>query len=200
MAEVNHSEIVELSTDEVNRLRKRYPGLREYRRVVAIALDGDPVTDLVSVFENGTAAGVRRPATWEQARRNVVMRRRILDEFGALTAADLGKWATPGASNPHQYASRLRKANKIFSVPFERGSVYPGFQFDQQGRPHPVLAQVLAPLRCRFGDSDWAIASWFTSPNPHLPGKARPVDVLESDPDAVVAAATAGGGDLRVVS
>ena len=35
----------------------------------------------------------------------------------------------------------------------------------------------------------WKLALWFTSNNGGLPGSARPVDLLASDPDAVVQAA-----------
>lgn len=181
--------MVELSAEDVDRLRKRYPALRHRRRVVAVATDDDPAADVVAAVEARAVTAVRKPASWEQARRNLAMRRRILDEVGALSAAELGDWATPGAANPHQYASRLRKANRVFSVPFEGRTLFLGFQFDEHGRPLPGLADALAALRKRFGDSNWSIASWFTSPNPHLPNKARPVDLLAPDPEAVTAAA-----------
>ena len=189
---MDEAEVVELSLEEADRLRKRYPNLRHHRRVVAVGIDDDPAADVVAAVEAGPMTAVRKPASWEQARRNLAMRRRILEEFGALSAAELGDWATPGAANPHQYASRLRKASRVFSVPFEGRTLFPGFQFDEDGRPLPGLSEMLAALRGRFGDSDWAIASWFTSPNPHLPSKARPVDVLAKEPDAVTAAAQRG--------
>lgn len=186
------AEIVELSAAEADRLRKRYPNLRDRRRVVAVGVDDDPVGDVVAAVEAEGTTAIRKPASWEQARRNLAMRRRILDEFGALSAAELGEWATPGAANPHQYASRLRKANRVFSVPFEGRALFLGFQFDEHGRPFGALVDVLTSLRKRFGDSDWSIASWFTSPNPYLPGKARPVDLLAGDPEAVASAARRG--------
>lgn len=185
-------EVVELTAAEADRLRKRYPNLRHRRRVVAVGVDDDPAADVIAAVEGGAATAVRKPASWEQARRNLAMRRRILDEFGGLTAAELGEWARPGAANPHQYASRLRKANRVFSVPFEGQTLYLGFQFDEHGRPLPALGEVFVSLRKRFGESDWSIASWFTSPNPHLRGKSRPVDLFAEDPDAVVAAAQRG--------
>lgn len=189
---MEHAEVIELSIEEADRLRKRYPNLRDRRRVVAVGIDYDSAADVVAAVEAGATTAVRKPASWEQARRNLAMRRRIFDEFGALSAAELGDWATPGAVNPHQYASRHRKANRVFSVPFEGRALFLGFQFDEHGRPLPALADSLAPLRKRFGDSDWSIASWFTSPNPHLPGKARPVDLLASEPEAVASAAQRG--------
>jgi len=190
--DMGDAEVVELSAAEADRLRKRYPNLRHRRRVVAVGVDDDPAADLAAAVEAGRMTVVRKPASWEQARRNLAMRQRILDEFGALSAGELGEWATPGAANPHQYASRLRKANRVFSVPFEGRTLFLGFQFDEHGRPLPAVADVLEALRKRFGDSDWSIASWFTSPNPYLPGKARPVDVLATDPDGVTVAARRG--------
>ncbi len=195
---MSDAEVVELSAAEAERLRRRHPRLRDRRRVVVVGVDDDPAADLVAAIESGAMTAVRKPASWEQARRNLAMRRRILDEVGALSAAELGEWATPGAANPHQYASRLRKANRVFSVPFEGRALFPGFQFDEGGRPLPGLAEVLEPLRRRFGDSDWSIGSWFTAPNPYLPGKARPVDLLATDVEAVSRAARRGA--RRVVS
>lgn len=42
-----------------------------------------------------------------------------------------------------------------------------------------------------FGEhkAPWKIALWFTSNNGWLPGQARPVDLLQSAPEAVVQAA-----------
>lgn len=186
-------EVVELSAEDAERLRKRYPDLRQGRRVVAVGVGvGDLTAEVIAAVESGAATAVRKPASWEQARRNLAMRHRIVDEFGGLSAAELGGWATPRAANPHQYASRLRKADRVFSVPFEGRTLFLGFQFDEDGRPLPPLADALGALRTRFGDSDWSIASWFTSPNPHLSGRSRPVDLLADNPEAVTAAARRG--------
>jgi hypothetical protein len=186
------AEVVELSVEDADRLRKRYPHLRDRARVVAVGVDDDPAADVIAAIEAGAVTAVRKPASWEQARRNLAMRHRILDEFGGLSAAELGEWATPGAANPHQYASRLRKANRVFAVPFEGRTLFLGFQFDEHGRPVPGLADALATLRTRFGDADWSIASWFTSPNAYLPGKGRPADLLAEVPDVVIVAARRG--------
>jgi len=42
-----------------------------------------------------------------------------------------------------------------------------------------------------FGErkAPWKLALWFTSNNGWLPGSARPVDMLLSDPEAVIGAA-----------
>jgi hypothetical protein len=189
---MEHAEVVELSDEDAARLRKRYPHLRDRRRVVAVGVDDDAVAAVIAAVEARSSTAVQKPASWEQARRNLAMRRSIVDEFGGLTAAELGEWATPEAANPHQYASRLRKTSRVFSVPFEGRALFLGFQFDEHGRPLPGLGAALALLRKRFGDSDWSIASWFTSPNPYLPEKARPVDLLADDPDVVVGAARRG--------
>lgn len=131
------AEVVELSVAEAARLRKRYPKLKNRRRVVAVGVDDDPTADLIAAVQPGAMRGSQAGVVGAGPRRNVAMRRRILDEFGALSAAELGEWATPGAANPHQYASRLRKANRVFSVPFEGRTLFLGFHFDEDGRPFP---------------------------------------------------------------
>jgi uncharacterized protein (DUF2384 family) len=54
----------------------------------------------------------------------------------------------------------------------------------------------LAALRTRLS-GEWQMALWFTTPSPWLDGR-RPVDLLHSDPEAVLRAATAQfAGELR---
>jgi hypothetical protein len=49
-----------------------------------------------------------------------------------------------------------------------------------------VICRILAALKGQV--RGWELLLWFTGSNGHLDG-ARPVDLLESDPDQVVAAA-----------
>ena len=110
MAFMDDAEVIDLSTDEADRLRKRYPNLRHRRRIVAVGLDDDLAADVVAAVEAGAMTAVRKPASWEQARRNLAMRRRIFDEFGALSAAELGEWATPGSMADRLTTVRLRRS------------------------------------------------------------------------------------------
>lgn len=64
---------------------------------------------------------------------------------------------------------------------------YPGFQFGDDGRPLPVihdLLEVLAPQ----GLTDWEIALWFAARTSALRDQ-RPIDLLREDPGAVIEAA-----------
>jgi hypothetical protein len=60
------------------------------------------------------------------------------------------------------------------------------FQFEDH-KPIKVVQSILEA----FGEhkAPWKLALWFASNNGWLPGHARPVDLLESAPDAVVQAA-----------
>jgi hypothetical protein len=84
-----------------------------------------------------------------------------------------------------------RKRRQVFAVPHPDKSarerdVYPAFQFED----HKPIKAVQAVLEA-FGDrrAPWKLALWFTSNNGWLPGSARPVDLLASDPQAVIEAA-----------
>ena len=74
-----------------------------------------------------------------------------------------------------------------------QGGAFPGFQFDAGGQPVPVIADILAALADRL--DPWSLALWFTGDNARL-GGLRPVDALNGDPDAVLAAARALANDL----
>ena len=82
----------------------------------------------------------------------------------------------------------------MFVVPAAEGPRLPGFQFDERGVPVPVIVGVLAAVADR--PSAWGLALWFTGSNGWL-GERRPVDVLDSDPELVVLAATRLVEELR---
>lgn len=127
-----------------------------------------------------------------QARRNTQARRELLDEFGALTAAQLAEARQASRANPSALASRWRKEGRVFGVTFrdktEREKTYfPAFQFDDQLQPLGVVGRVLE-IFAPHPMTEWEIALWFTTPNGWLEDK-RPVDLLQDDPDSVVASA-----------
>jgi len=128
-----------------------------------------------------------RPAVL-QARRNAQARLALLEEFGFLTAAEVSELAGSTASNRSALATRWRKEGKIFAVPHHGGLYYPLFQFGEDGRPLPVVADVLSTFR-RVGMDDWETALWFTGGNGWIDDR-RPVDVLCEDPEMVVGAAS----------
>lgn len=121
-----------------------------------------------------------------QAQRNAVAQLALADEFGLLTSAQVAQRAGSVAANAAALASRWRREGQIFAVPIDASVRYPGFQFDDNGRPLPVIEAVLLALHPAL--SSWDIALWFTSGNGWL-GDERPVDVLTSDQKPVENAA-----------
>ena len=128
-----------------------------------------------------------------QARRNAEARARLIQEFGALTSTEVADLAGSKAGNRAAMAHRWKQEGRIFSVTYEGTVLYPAFQFDREGRPLAAMAQVIRTLGSK--SSEWELALWFMANTGWLDGQ-RPVDLLESDPEAVVKAAEAEAADL----
>ena len=133
-------------------------------------------------------SGRPHPAVLDQARRNADFRAGFLERYDALDAGQVHRLYGSKADKTAALAGRWRAAEKIFGVEHRGRLLYPAFQFDDAGRPKPVVAEVLRALGKR---GPWQIASWFTAPNGRLPDDRRPVDVMDADPGAVAAAARA---------
>jgi len=127
------------------------------------------------------------PTVVLQARRNAEARAAMLKEFGALTAAEVADLAGSEAKNSSALAGRWRREGRVLAVEHHGTVYYPGFQFDSSGKPRPEVARVLRYLSSP-GVTSWQQVLWFTSANGWLGGR-RPVDLLDDDGDAVVAAA-----------
>lgn len=150
----------------------------------------DSSMGLAGLIEAMMPDEVPTPAMVLQARLNAAARARLIEEFGLLTGGQIAEINESAAENRAALASRWKGERKIFSVQ-HRGSVYyPAFQFDRQGRPRAVVARILAALG---EDEGWETALWFISANGYLDGASRPVDLLDEDPAAVVAAAEKAG-------
>jgi len=112
----------------------------------------------------------------EQVRRNLALRMRMLEEFGAIDAPELAKLAGSKARNVASTVDNWRRADRIAPVRWRGRTLVPGFQLLETGQPDPVIRPVIQVLRsCGMGD--WEQALWFVIPNPTLGGR-RPVDVL----------------------
>ena len=116
---------------------------------------------------------------------NGVARAEALREFGALSSAQLAEERGSDTANPHATTSRWLSAGRVFALETPAGRVFPSFQF-VRGDPRPVIGRILAALKGQV--RGWELLLWFTGSNGYLDG-ARPVDLLESNPDQVVAAA-----------
>ena len=127
----------------------------------------------------------------EMAQRLASRRARLLNEFGYFTAEQLAHANGSQASNRAALADNWRKRRQVFAVPHpdktaRERDIYPAFQFED-GKPIKAVQEVIEAFGGR--KTPWKLALWFTSNNGLLAGSARPVDLLASDPQAVVAAA-----------
>jgi len=161
--------------------------LRAVASAVARAL-GERESLLGLIDHLSPKTDVLPPPAVLQARRNAAARRELLEEHGVLSASEVSDLAGSSAHNRSALPARWRKEGRIFAIAFQGGAHYPAFQFDAEGRPHPVVADVLAAFR-GIPMGEWEIALWFTARNGWL-GDERPVDLLAGDPDAVREAAT----------
>jgi hypothetical protein len=120
------------------------------------------------------------------AQQNAQARAELLKEFGALTAEQVSDLAGSRAGNRSALASRWHSEGRIIGVPWHGRTLYPAFQF-RDGRPSPAVERAAAVLRDR-GLSGWSLALWFLTPSGWLWDR-RPVDLLDEDPERVLAAA-----------
>jgi hypothetical protein len=108
-----------------------------------------------------------------QAARNAAAREELVSEFGFATLDEdrLNGWREQGRIFPVEHEGRLR---------------FLAFQFNAEGQPLPVIAQVLSTLGRQ--STGWGLALWFTSSEGWLDGQ-RPVDLLFTEPEEVAEAA-----------
>lgn len=111
----------------------------------------------------------------------------VLNGTAWLTSTEVGTRASPMARNKHALASRLLKEGRVFAIERAGHKEFPVYAFDPLGNPIPALREVLAVLE---GYSPFRLASWFESTSSRLGGR-RPRELLDTDPDAVIAAARA---------
>lgn len=136
----------------------------------------------------------------EMAQRLAVRHARILNEFSYFTAEELADANRSQATVRSALADNWRKRRQVFAVPHPdktaRGrDVYPAFQFEDR-KPIKAVQAILEA----FGDrkAPWKLALWFTSNSGWLVGSKRPVDLLASDPAAVIEAARRDAGGSAV--
>jgi hypothetical protein len=134
------------------------------------------------------------PATVRAAHDTVEAWRELERRWGLLSPVEVVE-RNPTVSNASDHLGRLHDAGRVVRVRRGRGYRYPGYQFDGNGRPIEVLADVVAVLRIA-GWSEPSIVLWFDSPNGRLIDEARPAELLTSDPHAVRAAASAAADPL----
>jgi hypothetical protein len=134
------------------------------------------------------------------AQRLAVRHAQVLNEFGYFSANELADANRSEATVRSALADNWRKRRQVFALPHPDKSargrdVYPAFQFED----HKPIKAVGAVLEA-FGErkAPWKLALWFTSNNGWLEGSKRPVDLLATDPEAVIEAARRDAGGSAV--
>lgn len=120
----------------------------------------------------------------EQARLNQRARQAFVDEFPVLSATQVHELIGSTAKNVHAGATRLRREGRIFGVKVDDEYRYPAFQFDEYGAAKAVIRKLLSAAGHLRG---WGLALWLAAPNGYLAG-ARPVDLLDAEPDRAIEA------------
>lgn len=118
---------------------------------------------------------------------NARLRTEFFNEVPTLTAAEIRQRAGSRSRNASEPASRWKREGRVFAVPRYGADYYPAFQFDADGQPRKVIAEILAALPADM--TPWQRAFWFVSENGWLRG-TTPAQSL-GDAKRVVAAANA---------
>lgn len=129
-----------------------------------------------------------------QVRKQAAARRALLRNFPMLSSAEMASLAGSQARNTAALANRLKGQGRIFALNQGRGDLFPAFQFGEDGKPLPGIAEV---IRLFEGQDAWSLALWFASPSGWLGGK-RPADVVPDDPNGVIDAARRAVEPLQV--
>jgi hypothetical protein len=79
---------------------------------------------------------------------------------------------------------RWRKQGKLFSINHGGRELYPAFQLGPDGRPLPIVAELLEILARVPDRTEWDNALWFAGESGWLDGKT-PLELLQSEPELV---------------
>ena len=138
----------------------------DFAATIEKALESDEafIRELIDAQAERTAAHMK------QLSANADLRARFMREVPLLPATDI--------------ARSWKAHRRVFSVAWGDVEQFPLFQF-AMGEPIAAMRDLLTFFS---GLSEWQIALWFFAPNAWLEN-APPMDVLQRDPEAVIAAA-----------
>jgi hypothetical protein len=170
--------------DLVQRVMRQGEALLETRREATIDKLVEAALDLVPP----------KPAELKLQDAVARFRLKFLQSEPCYSSTDLHTLSGSTGRNRSQVAARMKAKQQVFAVRHGDKDLFPAFQFDANGKPWPIMAQVLAALPDRM--TPWDIAGWFVRRNMDL-GGAVPRDLLaEGDARVVQAAAMAGEGPI----
>jgi len=123
-----------------------------------------------------------------EARMIASARQAVTESTQWFTAEQLSTLAGFSSSNPSAQPNKWKAKGMIFAINNKGADYFPAYALDASNnyRPLKILTNILAVFS---GKKDgWGVACWFASANGYLGGK-RPQDVLDSNPEIVLAAA-----------
>lgn len=191
-----------LSEPERKRLASGYPEIRDTDAALVI-FGSESALSVIEDFAQSVARDARQServlqALTEEGDVGVLVESRVLqiqrlaearNQFlrvvPTLTSHEIAELNGSRASNTSALANAWKSARRIFALTVARTDRYPAFQFGEDGKPLPVISQVLEVME---DEKPWTIALWFMGNSGWLRG-GKPVDLLHDQPDAVVEAA-----------
>jgi hypothetical protein len=144
---------------------------------------------LEQVIEAAVPKTVAPPAALIEAEMLIRAKREILQSGDLLTSTQIAKIASLGGNDPGISPDRWKQERKIFTLSHDGTDYYPAYALDWENDFRPLKA--MEDALGIFGNSKggWALAFWFAGANSYLGGR-RPQDVMASEPEKVLAAAT----------
>ncbi|MHB8296225.1 MAG: hypothetical protein ACYDH5_16720, partial [Acidimicrobiales bacterium] len=124
--------------------------------VRTLALESDAFSRIVEAMQPEDLASA---GTTVQAQLNAQAQMEPAEEFGLLSATEVARRVGSQARNTSSLATRWRIQGSIFAVAVRHTQRYPAFQFDDHGRPLPIIGEVMAAAGPFAG---WGLALWFT--------------------------------------
>jgi|GEM_PF-4290630 len=123
----------------------------------------------------------------ESVARRIALRDRLREEVPLVSAEQWGRLSGNTGKNPSAALGKYKAAGRLFAVAHGNQHLYPEFQFSENdARPKPAIAAVLE--RVPEPARGWPLLSWFNAPNVFL-GNRKPLEAIDSDPQAVADAA-----------
>lgn len=117
---------------------------------------------------------------------NALRRRAFLKEYPALDATTVQQHFGYPSLNSFAATTTQESSRQILGLPVGNESVFPAFQFNEDGQPIHLVSEVLKRLPADF--TPWQIAFWIVSPNASLDG-ATPLSAIQEGNQSVLGSA-----------
>jgi hypothetical protein len=159
-----------------------------------LAWESDRSSQVLDLLTEDVGSRVLSPSRLEQLRLQAKAREHFLATYPTLTSSEVAELGGSRARNKSAIASRWKQEGKIFAISDQSTDRYPLFQFGQDGKPLPVMEDI---LRLFEGENAWTIALWFAAASDWLENDP-PAERVARDPAAVLEAARHSAEPLEI--